>query len=149
MAHASRTSKGLLDPWQPPVEGDGQPFSLADIDPGAKPFAKGDKAADRIAVDELAHELDALQDLFRADRRYKLLVVLQGTDTSGKDGTIRDVFGRMSALGVHTIAINANDESSYPEDGFDHYDHIDLRSNYVCPWSRTRRKAIPSADYVK
>ena len=116
MAHASRTSKGLLDPWQPPVEGDGQPFSLADIDPGAKPFAKGDKAADRIAVDELAHELDALQDLFRADRRYKLLVVLQGTDTSGKDGTIRDVFGRMSALGVHTIGWKAPNEPELAHD---------------------------------
>lgn len=116
MAHASRTGKGLLDPWQPPVEGDGQPFSLADIDPGAKPFSKGDKAADRIAVDELAHELDALQDLFRADRRYKLLVVLQGTDTSGKDGTIRDVFGRMSALGVHTIGWKAPNEPELAHD---------------------------------
>ena len=116
MAHASRTGKGLLDPWQPPVEGDGQPFSLAAIDPGAKPFAKGDKAADRIAVDELAHELDALQDLFRADRRYKLLVVLQGTDTSGKDGTIRDVFGRMSALGVHTIGWKAPNEPELAHD---------------------------------
>jgi PPK2 family polyphosphate:nucleotide phosphotransferase len=116
MAHASRTGKGLLAPWQPPVEGDGQPFSLADIDPGAKPFAKGDKAADRIAVDELAHELDALQDLFRADRRYKLLVVLQGTDTSGKDGTIRDVFGRMSALGVHTIGWKAPNEPELAHD---------------------------------
>ena len=116
MAHASRTGKGLLAPWQPPVEGDGQPFSLAGIDPGAKPFAKGDKAADRIAVDELAHELDALQDLFRADRRYKLLVVLQGTDTSGKDGTIRDVFGRMSALGVHTIGWKAPNEPELAHD---------------------------------
>ena len=31
----------------------------------------------------LALELDALQDLFLADRRFKLLVILQGTDTSG------------------------------------------------------------------
>jgi PPK2 family polyphosphate:nucleotide phosphotransferase len=76
----------------------------------------GDKAADRIAVDELAHELDALQDLFRADRRYKLLVVLQGTDTSGKDGTIRDVFGRMSALGVHTIGWKAPNEPELAHD---------------------------------
>ncbi len=116
MAHATRTGKGLLAPWQPPVEGGGQPFSLAGIDPGAKPFAKGDKAADRIAVDELAHELDALQDLFRADRRYKLLVVLQGTDTSGKDGTIRDVFGRMSALGVHTVGWKAPNEPELAHD---------------------------------
>ena len=29
-----------------------------------------------------------------ADRRFKVLVVLQGTDTSGKDGTIRGVFAQ-------------------------------------------------------
>jgi PPK2 family polyphosphate:nucleotide phosphotransferase len=110
MAHASRTGKGLLDPWQPPVEGDGQPFSLADIDPGAKPFAKGDKAADRIAVDELAHELDALQDVFWADKRFKLLVLLQGTDTAGKDGTIRAVFKETSPLGVRVVGWKAPSE---------------------------------------
>ncbi len=116
MAHATRTGKGLLAPWQPPVEGDGQPFSLATLDPAARPFANGDKAADRVAVDELAQELDTLQDLFRADRRYKLLVVLQGTDTSGKDGTIRGVFGRMSALGVHTVGWKAPNEPELAHD---------------------------------
>ena len=39
-----------------------------------------------------------------------LLVVLQGTDTSGKDGTIRGVFGRMSALGVHAVGWKAPTE---------------------------------------
>ena len=79
-------------------------FDLARIDPDARPFSSGDKAADKTAVAALALELDQLQDLLYADRRFKLLVVLQGTDTSGKDGTIRGVFGQMSALGVHTAA---------------------------------------------
>ena len=40
-----------------------------------------------------------------------MLVVLQGTDTSGKDGTVRGVFNRMSPLGVHTVGWKApNDE---------------------------------------
>ena len=88
-----------LRPWQPADKS----LSLADIDPGAKPFSLGDKARDKVAVEDLAVELDTLQNLFYADKRYKLLVVLQGTDTSGKDGTIRGVFGRMSALGVHAV----------------------------------------------
>ena len=54
-------------------------------------------------MERLAQEIDTLQDRFYADGRYKLLVVLQGTDTSGKDGTIRGVFGKTSALGVHTV----------------------------------------------
>ena len=82
-------------------------FDLTRFDPAGKPFSSGDKAADKAASAALALELDTLQDLFYADRRYKLLVVLQGTDTSGKDGTIRGVFGQMSALGVHAVAWKA------------------------------------------
>ena len=85
-------------------------FTLASIDPASTPYSSGDKAKDRFAVQSLAAELDALQNVFYADKRYKLLVVLQGTDTSGKDGTIRSVFGQMSALGVHAIGWKAPSE---------------------------------------
>ena len=64
----------------------------------------------------LATELDTLQNLFYADRRFKLLVVLQGTDTSGKDGTMRGVFGQMSALGVHTVGWKAPTEDERAHD---------------------------------
>ena len=101
-----------LQPWQP----SGQNLSLNDFDAGAKPFSLGDKARDKAAVEELAVELDALQNLFYADKRYKLLVVLQGTDTSGKDGTIRGVFGRMSALGVHAVGWKAPTETERAHD---------------------------------
>lgn len=83
------------------------PFKLAGIDPAAKPFSCGDKAQDKAAVETLATELDALQNLLYADKRFKLLVVLQGIDTSGKDGTLRGVFGRMSPLGVRTVGWKA------------------------------------------
>lgn len=82
-------------------------FDLKRHDPAAKPFSSGSKTRDKARVEALAAEIDALQDLFYADRRYKLLVVLQGTDTSGKDGTIRGVFGRTSALGVHAVGWKA------------------------------------------
>lgn len=85
----------------------GRPFDLARHDPGAKPFSSGSKARDKARVEALALEVDRLQDLFYADRRFKLLVVLQGTDTSGKDGTIRGVFGQTSALGVHAVGWKA------------------------------------------
>ncbi|MBB6557591.1 PPK2 family polyphosphate:nucleotide phosphotransferase [Acidovorax soli] len=102
--------------WQPRPGKKGKAPSLADWDPGAKPFSQGSKAEDKAAVEALALELDALQNLFYADRRYKLLVVLQGTDTSGKDGTIRGVFGRMSALGVRTVGWKAPTETERAHD---------------------------------
>ena len=82
-------------------------FDLRRFDPAAKPFSSGDKAADKAAVEALAAEIDKLQDVLWADRRFKLLVVLQGTDTSGKDGTIRGVFGLTSALGVRAVGWKA------------------------------------------
>ena len=91
-------------------------FSLDSLDPAAKPFSGGNKTDDKAAVEALAEELDVLQNLFYADRRYKLLVVLQGTDTSGKDGTIRGVFGRMSALGVHAVGWKAPTETERDHD---------------------------------
>jgi PPK2 family polyphosphate:nucleotide phosphotransferase len=94
----------------------GRAFDLAAIDPGAKPFSLGRKSSDQARVEELAIELDSLQNLLYADRRYKLLVVLQGTDTSGKDGTLRGVFGRMSPLGVRTVAWKAPTEAERAHD---------------------------------
>jgi PPK2 family polyphosphate:nucleotide phosphotransferase len=82
-------------------------FDLTRYDPAAKPFSGDSKASDKVQTQVLANELDHLQDTFYADRRFKLLVVLQGTDTAGKDGTIRGVFGEMSALGVRTVSWKA------------------------------------------
>lgn len=73
----------------------------------AKPYSCGDKARDKLLVDELAAEIDQLQDVFWGDKRFRMLVVLQGMDTSGKDGTIRGVFGKTSALGVHAVGWGA------------------------------------------
>lgn len=106
--------------WQPrPSNGNGhgaKPVSLGDFDPDAKPFLEGDKAQGKSDVQALALELDGLQNLLYADKRYKLLVLLQGTDASGKDGTVRGVFGSMSALGVHALSWKAPTEPERAHD---------------------------------
>ena len=90
--------------------------SLKSFKSDAKPFSGGNKTADLGAVTAIADELDTLQNLFYADGRYKLLVVLQGTDTSGKDGTVRGVFARTSPLGVHTVGWKAPTEAERDHD---------------------------------
>ena len=113
---------GLVSQWQPPLTDPGadqkknKPCTLADFDPAAKPFSTGDKAGDKAAVEALASELDALQNLFYADKRHKLLIILQGTDTSGKDGTLRGVFSRISPLGVRTMGWKAPSEEERAHD---------------------------------
>ena len=105
-----------LASWQPPAGKAAAAFSLAAVDPAAKPWSSGNKEQDKARVDMLAAELDTLQDMFYADRRFKLLVVLQGTDTSGKDGTVRGVFSRTSPLGVHTLGWKAPNEAERAHD---------------------------------
>lgn len=47
-----------------------------------------------------SNAIDALQDRLYAEGARSLLVVLQGIDTSGKDGTVRGVFDKCGPLGV-------------------------------------------------
>jgi hypothetical protein len=78
---------------------DGTP-SLSDVDPSdgtALPFSK--EELERATAADVA-EIDRLQDILYAQAKHAVLVVLQGLDTSGKDGTIRKVFGPIDPLGV-------------------------------------------------
>lgn len=51
-------------------------------------------------TDGMLSELDDLQNLLFAENKHSLLVVLQGMDASGKDGAIREVFGKLNPQGV-------------------------------------------------
>ena len=90
--------------------------SLSALKPEAKPYSGGRKSDDQAQIAQLATEIDTLQNLFYADGRFKLLVVLQGTDTAGKDGTIRGVFGQTSPLGVRTVGWKAPTEEERSHD---------------------------------
>ena len=113
---ATKTSVPADLQYSAALKDKGKRFELKNVDPAAKPYGSGDKAADKTATEALAADLDRLQDLFYADRRFKMLVVLQGTDTSGKDGTLRGVFGQMSALGVRTVGWKAPTEPERAHD---------------------------------
>ena len=77
----------------------GKAFRLVDRDPrdgGA--FAGKDQAKAQVAED--AKAIDALQDRLFAEGKRALLVVLQGIDCAGKDGTVRAVFNTCGPIGV-------------------------------------------------
>ncbi|MGT2491556.1 hypothetical protein ACU4GD_16030 [Cupriavidus basilensis] len=65
------------------------------------------KTADQARLTDLSTQLDAVQDIFYAEHQRKLLVVLQGMDTSGKDGTVRGVFRSFDPLGIRVVAFKA------------------------------------------
>ncbi len=79
-----------------------QPCDLREIS------THGDPAADRDAgeaeLDKLIKQIGDLQTLLYAADSDAVLMVLQGMDTSGKDGVIRKVLDEVDAQGVHVWA---------------------------------------------
>jgi PPK2 family polyphosphate:nucleotide phosphotransferase len=51
-------------------------------------------------VEKLGRKLDELQQALYAESRRAVLVLLQGRDSGGKDGTIRKVFGAINPQGL-------------------------------------------------
>ncbi|MFD7259186.1 PPK2 family polyphosphate kinase [Streptomyces sp. NPDC059874] len=89
----------------------GTTIDLADFDPAAIPLGPADKAAGSAATSELAGRLASLQERLYAastagDRR-RLLLVLQGMDTSGKGGTVKHVIGMFNPSGCRIRAFKA------------------------------------------
>jgi PPK2 family polyphosphate:nucleotide phosphotransferase len=86
----------------PPVS-PGARLDLRRVDPDQPDLFPRGKEASLQVFAKLQEQLAELQEKFYVARRYKLLVVLQGMDTSGKSGTLRAVFKSANPQGV-TVA---------------------------------------------
>jgi PPK2 family polyphosphate:nucleotide phosphotransferase len=84
----------------------GTRVNLKDYDPNYT-----DKHSDRDSADKellkLSDELSDLQELMAAAQHHSLLMVLQGMDTSGKDGTIRHVLAHVNPQGCQVHSFKA------------------------------------------
>jgi PPK2 family polyphosphate:nucleotide phosphotransferase len=78
----------------------GSAASLVDRDPRATTGFSGKKDQARAELPELRQRLDVLQHRLWAESKRGVLLVLQGLDTSGKDGTIKNVFKGVNPQGV-------------------------------------------------
>ena len=78
-------------------------LALADRD-ARRPRALRDRDAVRALLAKEVAELGRLQERLFAGKRHALLVVLQGRDASGKDGTIKNVFDGCNPLGCRVTS---------------------------------------------
>jgi PPK2 family polyphosphate:nucleotide phosphotransferase len=69
-----------------------------------------ERAAAEAELPGLLAEMIDLQERLYAERRRSLLIVLQGRDASGKDGTIKHVVGGFNPLGIRVVAFKAPNE---------------------------------------
>ncbi len=108
----------------------GKGFDLSNVDTrdtcgfDDKEKAKAQTADDAVAIDQL-------QDRLFAEGKRALLVILQGIDSSGKDGTVRGVFNTCGPIGVHVSPFKA------PTD-------VELAHDYL--WRV--HNAVPARGYI-
>ena len=81
----------------------GSKVSLKDYDPGYTAKHSDRDSADK-ELQELSDELSDLQELLAAAQHHGMLIVLQGMDTSGKDGTIRHVLSHVNPQGCYVVS---------------------------------------------
>jgi PPK2 family polyphosphate:nucleotide phosphotransferase len=103
----------------------GQRFELAKRDPRGGVSGDGKEAAKTRTAEDAA-AIDALQDRLYAEGKRSLLVILQGIDCSGKDGTVRGVFNTCGPIGVRVNSFRAPSADELAQDYL-------WRVHHVCP----------------
>ena len=103
-----------------PERGSDADVDLTALDPDSTPGFDGGKKAGRKALDALTDEITELQALLMAhgytggDRR--ILVVLQGMDTSGKGGAVKHAVGLLNPGGLQLKSFRAPTEEELRHD---------------------------------
>lgn len=93
----------------------GAKVKLKDWDPARQDVFPDKKDAEKRTAG-CAEAINVLQDRLWAERRRALLVVLQGIDTAGKDGTVRGVFNACGPLGVQVTGFGRPTELELAHD---------------------------------
>ncbi len=81
----------------------GKKTKLSKLDPDDTLGLKNDEGSQKM-LQKLIARLDELQLLLYASKKYSLLIVLQGIDGSGKDGTIRHVMSGVNPQGCRVTS---------------------------------------------
>jgi PPK2 family polyphosphate:nucleotide phosphotransferase len=83
----------------------GKRIALDEID--TRPPKRAEREQMERELERLERELGALQELMWGARTHSVLVVLQGRDAAGKDGTIKRVAGALNPRGVQVTSFAA------------------------------------------
>jgi PPK2 family polyphosphate:nucleotide phosphotransferase len=93
----------------------GKRVQLAKIDPRDQTAFPDRADAEKQSARD-GEAINLWQDKLFAEGKRALLVILQGTDTSGKDGTIKHVFKETGALGVSVTSFRRPSEEELAHD---------------------------------
>ncbi len=94
----------------------GAKVSLSDWDANDTGDFDSGKKDGLAEVEKLNGQLEELQELLFAERKHKVLIVLQAMDTGGKDGVIRRVFDGVNPQGVRVAGFKVPTQEELDRD---------------------------------
>jgi PPK2 family polyphosphate:nucleotide phosphotransferase len=137
------------------------------VTPGDGPQLSSRDAGDTIGLTRetvdaerlgLAAELEELQELLYAAKTHALLVILQGMDSSGKDGTIKNVMDPVNPIGVRVTSFKAPTEEELSHDFLWRVHKASPERGYIGIFNRSHyedvlvvrvKKLVPAAIWRK
>jgi len=100
-------------------------LDITKLDPADTNGFKDKEAAEKV-VKANVERLAELQEVLYAENRRAVLLVLQGMDGSGKDGTVRHVMSGLNPMGVDVVSFKAPTQEELDHDFL-------WRCHRVCP----------------
>jgi PPK2 family polyphosphate:nucleotide phosphotransferase len=122
------------------------PVDLAAIPADGTPGFTGDKAAGTEALAQLGADLDELQERLFAEgasgSARRVLLVLQGMDTSGKGGTLEHTVGLMDPQGVRITSFKAPTKEELAHDFLWRIENALPKGGYVGVFDRSHYEDV-------
>ncbi len=120
----------------------GASVDLTEHDPADQSGFSGGRERAGETMARLTEELADLQNLLYAQQRHRVLLVLQGMDTSGKDGTVRKVFREVGPLGVHVANFTKPTEHELDRDYLWRVHRHSPRAGFITVFNRSHYEDV-------
>lgn len=115
-------------------------FRIQELD--ANPPADCAKDAIKEETKQLVHQIGELQHKLYAEAKRSILIVLQGVDASGKDGTARTVLGETSAAGVDVYSFKKPTSEEFAHDFLWRIHQRAPRKGYIQVFNRSHYEDV-------
>ena len=115
-------------------------FDIAKLDAG-ETFGFTKESAAQVLAADLAR-LAELQERLWAERKRRVLLVLQGTDASGKDGVIRHVISALHPLGVRAVGFGVPSEVELAHDYLWRVHHVVPANGEIVVFNRSHYEDV-------
>ena len=115
-------------------------FKVASVDPDAT-FGFTKESAQPVLAADL-ERLTELQERLWAERKRRVLIVLQGMDASGKDGVIRHVVTALHPLGCRTVGFGVPSEVELAHDYLWRVHHVVPGNGEIVVFNRSHYEDV-------